>query len=80
MLEELGLPLPNPIAVYYKVKNLPKEYDIQKQMIHLKLESKHLALEMVRKSNHEEEKESEVLVALLVAATIRHQERDQEVV
>ena len=70
-LEELGIPLPEPIVVYYTIKNLPMEYDIQKQMIlskevlpgYLELESRLLAEEMVRKVDHRDEKEGDALVA-----------------
>jgi hypothetical protein len=66
MLEELGIPLPEPIVVYYIVDNLPKEYDIQKQMIlsrdnlpgYLELESKLLAEEMSRKTDQKNDGEA----------------------
>ena len=56
MLEELGIPLLELIVVYYTLDNLPKECDIQKQMIlsrdnlpgHLERGAKLLAEDMAR--------------------------------
>ena len=56
LLEDAGVSLPEDVVVWYTLKNLPKEYDILKQMIlcdslptYNKLELRLLSEEMSRK-------------------------------
>ena len=69
--EDVGVPLPEDVVVWYTLKNLPKEYDILKQMIlcdslptYIKLEMRLLSEEMSRRVQKTDEKESEALVAM----------------
>ena len=70
LLDELGISLSEPIVVYYIVKNLPREFHIQKQMVLFKdvlprcleLESKLLAQDLTKKIDHRKEKKGKVFV------------------
>jgi hypothetical protein len=66
-LDDAGVPLPDPMVVWYTLKNLPKDYDILKQMIlgdklptYSELKMRLLSEEMVKKG-YVNEKEGEAL-------------------
>ena len=68
LLEDVGVPLPEDVVVWYTLKNLPKKYDIVKQMIlcdtlpiYNKLEMQLLSEEMSIMVQKSDEKESEAL-------------------
>jgi hypothetical protein len=66
-LGDVGVPLPDPVVVWYMLKNLPKDYYILKQMVlgdklptYTELEMRLLSEEMAKKG-YADEKEGEAL-------------------